>query len=191
MALVNSLRRTRGTSCTSLQGLTRTPDRLFLPVQNCSELIAQERLDAELGCRPSDRVVIGDDDPLPSEEPVVSLADPVERARDEHRVGVAPVGVEVHQRRVVGRARISAEYAELRADMDELLAAREHPSEKDALDLQQALWNSGFVRAAAAFDCLIAAYAVANDAVILNSDHDFGYLQLATNGTVHQEYIDA
>ena len=32
-----------------------------------------------------DRVVIGDGDPLPSEEPVVSLANFVERALDEDR----------------------------------------------------------------------------------------------------------
>lgn len=71
-------------------------------------------------------------------------------------------------------ARSPEEYAELREDMEELLQAWEHPDEQDALDIQQALWDSGLLRAAAAFDCLIAAYAVANDAVILNSDHDFG-----------------
>ncbi|PRB05879.1 PIN domain-containing protein [Microbacterium sp. MYb64] len=88
-------------------------------------------------------------------------------------------------------ARDPHEYAELREDMDELLPAWEHPDEQDALDIQQALWERGLVRAAAAFDCLIAAYAVANDAVILNSDHDFGYIALATDGRVRQEYIAA
>ncbi|CAN5406011.1 hypothetical protein BH09ACT1_BH09ACT1_21420 [soil metagenome] len=88
-------------------------------------------------------------------------------------------------------ARTPAEYAELRADMDELLAAWEHPTQRDALDLQQALWASGLVRAATAFDCLIAAYAVANDALVLNSDHDFGYIERATDGLVRQEYIAA
>lgn len=86
-------------------------------------------------------------------------------------------------------ARSRDEYAELREDMDELLAAWEHPTGKDALNIQQALWESGLMRAAAAFDCLIAAYAVANDAVVLNSDQDFGYLALATRGAVRQEYI--
>ena len=73
--------------------------------------------------------------------------------------------------------------------MDELLAAWEHQTGKDALNIQQALWESGLMRAAAAMDVLIAAYAVANDAVILNSDHDFGYLATATGGAVRQEYI--
>lgn len=86
-------------------------------------------------------------------------------------------------------ARSPEEYAELRADMDEFLTAWMHPAERDALDIQQALWVSGLERAAAAFDCLIAAYAVANDAVILNSDTDFGYFATATGGAVRQEYI--
>ena len=86
-------------------------------------------------------------------------------------------------------ARSASEYAVLRQDMDELLAAWMHPSEADALDMQEALWASGMPRAAAATDCLIAAYAVANDAVILNSDRDFGYIEAATGGAVRQEYI--
>lgn len=88
-------------------------------------------------------------------------------------------------------ARSPEEYAELREDMEELLPAWEHPDEQDALDIQQALWDSGLLRAAAAFDCLIAAYAVTNDAVILNSDHDFRYIEIATDGAVRQEYVEA
>lgn len=88
-------------------------------------------------------------------------------------------------------ARTPEEYLELREDMNQLLAAWEHPDETVALDIQQALWNNGLMRAAAAFDCLIAAYAVANDAVVLNSDRDFGYIERATHGAVRQEYIAA
>jgi len=86
-------------------------------------------------------------------------------------------------------ARNPQEYVELRAEMDELLTAWNHPDESDALDIQGSLWRTGLVRAAAAFDCLIAAYAAANDAVVLNSDHDFGYIELATSGAVRQEYV--
>ena len=75
--------------------------------------------------------------------------------------------------------------------MEELLPAWEHPNEKDALNIQQALRESGLMRAAAVFDCLIAAYAVTNDAVVLNSDQDFGYIELATHGVVRQEYVSA
>ncbi|NYE19180.1 PIN domain-containing protein [Microbacterium immunditiarum] len=86
-------------------------------------------------------------------------------------------------------ARSPQEYQELRADMEQLLPAWEHPDEQQALDVQQALWDTGLRRAAAAFDCLIAAYAVVNDAVILNSDHDFGFIEIATRGAVRQEYV--
>jgi predicted nucleic acid-binding protein len=75
--------------------------------------------------------------------------------------------------------------------MEALLPSWEHPTEKNALAIQQTLWDSGLMRAAAAFDCLIAAYAVVNDAVILNSDHDFEYLEIATDGVVRQEYVAA
>ncbi|SDG91255.1 PIN domain-containing protein [Microbacterium pygmaeum] len=88
-------------------------------------------------------------------------------------------------------ARSPQEYEELRADMELLLPAWEHPDEQQALDVQQALWDTGLMRAAAAFDCLIAAYGVVNDAVILNSDHDFGFIEIATRGAVRQEYVAA
>lgn len=88
-------------------------------------------------------------------------------------------------------ARSLQEYEELRADMEQLLPAWEHPDEQQALDVQQALWDTGLMRAAAAFDCLIAAYGVVNDAVILNSDHDFGFIEIATRGAVRQEYVAA
>jgi predicted nucleic acid-binding protein len=88
-------------------------------------------------------------------------------------------------------ARSPEEHAELRQDMEELLPAWVHPEYDVALDIQRRLWDSGRVRAAAAFDCLIAAYALANDAVILNSDHDFGHIEAATEGAVRQEYVEA
>lgn len=88
-------------------------------------------------------------------------------------------------------ARTPEEYAELRGDMEGLLPAWNHPSVQEAISIQQALWQRGMLRAAGALDCLIAAYAVANDAVILNSDRDFGYLESATDGMVRQEYIAA
>ena len=75
--------------------------------------------------------------------------------------------------------------------MDEFLPAWDHPGEGDSLDIQQMLWDAGMMRAAGAFDCLIAAYAVVNDAIILNSDNDFGYIQVATSGVVRQEYVAA
>ncbi len=86
-------------------------------------------------------------------------------------------------------ARSPDEYRELREDMDNLLSAWDHATNDISLDIQQALWGAGLLRAAAAFDCLIAAYAVANDAVVLNSDQAFGYIERATAGMVRQEYV--
>ncbi|MFT4234147.1 MAG: hypothetical protein QM607_03990 [Microbacterium sp.] len=73
--------------------------------------------------------------------------------------------------------------------MEALFEAEAHPSAQQTLDLQQSLWKVGLARAAPAIDCLIAAYAVVNDAVVLNCDHDFGFLEIATEGLVRQEYI--
>lgn len=73
--------------------------------------------------------------------------------------------------------------------MDALLPALAHPTADQALAIQQALWEQGMVRAAGAFDCLIAAYALVNDAVLLNSDNNFGYIERATAGAVRQEYV--
>jgi predicted nucleic acid-binding protein len=86
-------------------------------------------------------------------------------------------------------ARTAEEYAELAADLSGLLPAFEHPDESLATELQRALWERGMPRAAAAFDCLIAAYAVANDAIVLNSGHDFEYIERATDGRLRQEFV--
>lgn len=88
-------------------------------------------------------------------------------------------------------ATTAAEYHELREDLDELLAAWAHPGASAVPDIQPALWDSGLMRAAAAFDCLIAAHAVANEANVLDSDQDFGSIEEATGGTVHQEHVVA
>ena len=88
-------------------------------------------------------------------------------------------------------ARQPSEYRELRADMESFLPAAFHPTAREALDIQQALWDNGLVRAAAAFDCLIAAYAIANDAILLHSDHDFEHIGTATHGRLREEYVTA
>lgn len=75
--------------------------------------------------------------------------------------------------------------------MGALLPALKHPTAIQSLDIQHALWDHGLIRAAGAFACLIAAYAVVNDAIILNSDHDFGFIADATSGVVRQEFVPA
>jgi predicted nucleic acid-binding protein len=86
-------------------------------------------------------------------------------------------------------ARTPAEYDLLRSDMAALLPAAVHPDAEVALTIQRALWMSGRVRAAAAFDCLIAAYAVVNEAVVLHSDRDFVHIAEALDGSFREEYV--
>jgi predicted nucleic acid-binding protein len=78
------------------------------------------------------------------------------------------------------------------ADHDAVLHAlaafpdcEEHPTSADLLDLQNALFNSGLVRAAGATDTLIAAYALANDATLVHYDRDYEFLARAEPALRH------
>lgn len=87
-------------------------------------------------------------------------------------------------------ARNTAEYQELRADMELFTPTVAHPPQALVLDIQEALWQRGLMRAAGNADVLIAAYAVANDLTLVNCDRDFGLIA----GSLHtadfrQEFI--
>ena len=87
-------------------------------------------------------------------------------------------------------ARNPAEYAELRADMELYTAAVNTPVQREVLDIQQALWDSGLMRGAGNTDVLIAAYAIANDLTILTADHDFEHIQRTLGaGRLRQEFV--
>lgn len=87
-------------------------------------------------------------------------------------------------------ARNPTEYRERRVDMDSFFALRRHPTTDDVLDLQQALWDNGLMRAAGAIDVLIAAYAIANDATILSADGDFDAIAQATEGRLRHQLVE-
>lgn len=87
-------------------------------------------------------------------------------------------------------ARNPTEYRERRIDMESFFALRRHPTTDDVLDLQQALWDNGLMRAAGAIDLLIAAYAVANDATVLSADRDFDAIARATGDRVRHQLVD-
>lgn len=76
-------------------------------------------------------------------------------------------------------ARNPAEYAELRTDIELYTPAVNTPTQRDVLDIQQALWDNGLMRGAGNSDVLIAAYAIANDLTILTADHDFAHIERA------------
>lgn len=87
-------------------------------------------------------------------------------------------------------ARNPAEYVELRADMELYTPAVNTPTQRDVLDIQQALWGNGLMRGAGNSDVLIAAYAIANDLTILTADHDFEHIQRALGpGRLGQEFV--
>ncbi|MDR6169719.1 MULTISPECIES: PIN domain-containing protein [unclassified Curtobacterium] len=85
-------------------------------------------------------------------------------------------------------ARDAAEHAEFRRDMEVFFPAEEHPSAADVLTLQSALWNGGYVRGAGAVDSLIAAYAIANEAIVLTADRDYDHIAAVVPDFRH-EYL--
>ncbi len=85
-------------------------------------------------------------------------------------------------------ARDAAEHAELTLAMDVFFPADVHPSKDDVLAVQGALWNGGYVRGAGTVDTLIAAYAIANDAIVLAAGHDHDHIAAVVPGFRH-EYL--
>ncbi|MBT1544035.1 PIN domain-containing protein [Curtobacterium aurantiacum] len=85
-------------------------------------------------------------------------------------------------------ARDPAEHSELQQDMAVFFPADEHPTKDDALAIQTALWNGGYVRGAGTIDTLIAAYAIANDAIVLAADHDYDHIAAVVPEFLH-EYL--
>lgn len=74
--------------------------------------------------------------------------------------------------------------------MEAFFALRRHPTLDDILDLQQALWNNGLMRAAGAIDIQIAAYALVNDATVLSADRGFDALVAASGGRLKHHRVD-
>jgi predicted nucleic acid-binding protein len=84
-------------------------------------------------------------------------------------------------------ARTPEEHAHYREQISLGFPLEHAPDESLVLSIQSALWNSGYVRAAGAVDILIAGYAIANDATVLSSDHDFDYIAAVTD--LNHEYV--
>ena len=84
-------------------------------------------------------------------------------------------------------ARTPEEYARYRERISLGFPLEHAPDESLVLDIQDALWRSGLVRAAGAVDILIAGYAIVNDATVLAADHDFDHI--AKVCALRHEYI--
>jgi predicted nucleic acid-binding protein len=85
-------------------------------------------------------------------------------------------------------ARTPAEHDAYRQDLAAFMAADQHPDDAEVLRIQAALWSAGFVRGAGVVDVLIAAYALANDAVVLCADRDYDDVAAVVPGFRH-EYL--
>lgn len=84
-------------------------------------------------------------------------------------------------------ARTPAEYSKYREQISLGFPLERSPDEALVLDIQQALWNGGLVRAAGAIDILIAGWAIKNDATVLACDHDFDHIAAVTD--LKHEYV--
>lgn len=83
-------------------------------------------------------------------------------------------------------ARNGTEHNAIKAFLREFPECETAPSVRLVLDIQNALYNSGLVRAVGAVDIVIAAYAIANDAVLVHYDSDFEYVAKVRPDFKHQ-----
>jgi predicted nucleic acid-binding protein len=81
-----------------------------------------------------------------------------------------------------------ARYSEFRARISLGFPLERHPDESLVLDIQQALWTGGLLRAVGPIDILIAAYAMANGATVLSCDHDFDHIARVVD--LSAEYVN-
>ncbi len=83
--------------------------------------------------------------------------------------------------------RTPTEHAHYREQISLGFPLEHAPDESLVLDIQNALWNAGLVRAAGALDILVAGYAIVNDATVLTADHDFDHIAAVTS--LMHEYV--
>ncbi len=85
-------------------------------------------------------------------------------------------------------ARSGRGHDQLQALLNDFTDCPVHPSVRLVLEIQNALFTGGLLRAAGANDTVIAAYAIVNDATVLHYDRDFEHLAHAWPG-FEQEWI--
>lgn len=82
-------------------------------------------------------------------------------------------------------ARSGKDHDAVRRFLAEFSDCETHPSSGLVLDIQNALFMGGLVRAVGAVDTVIAAYAVANRATVLHYDHDFEHVERVRDDFQH------
>lgn len=82
-------------------------------------------------------------------------------------------------------ARSGTDHDTVRQSLTEFPECETHPSVALVLDIQNAIFYGGLVRAVGATDTVIAAYAVANDATVVHYDGDFEHVAHVWPGFRH------
>lgn len=73
-------------------------------------------------------------------------------------------------------ARSGEDHSVIRDVLTEYRDCPNHPGTRLVLDIQNALFTSGLLRAVGALDTVVAAYAIVNDATLVHYDSDFEYV---------------
>ncbi|GAA4699860.1 hypothetical protein GCM10025781_17440 [Kocuria gwangalliensis] len=84
-------------------------------------------------------------------------------------------------------ARTPEQYKRYRQQISLGFPLEQAPDESLVLDIQNALWNSGLVRAAGSLDILIAGYAIVNSATVLAADRNFDHIAKVSD--LRHEYV--
>lgn len=109
-----------------------------------------------------------------------TFAQVIERVSVRQLLLCPPVAAEVGY-----MARDPRQHTNFIRSLHEYAACPVSPTSERVLDIQQALWTNGLLRAAGATDTVIAAYAIANDAAVLHYDSDFEHIAAAIPGFQH------
>lgn len=83
-------------------------------------------------------------------------------------------------------SRTGADHTSLSAGLAAFADCPIAPTTADVLNMQNALWNGGLLRAVGAMDTLIAAYGLANHATVVHYDSDFEHIRTVLPGFVHR-----
>lgn len=87
-------------------------------------------------------------------------------------------------------ARSGADHDAVRRFLQEFPECDLHPPIALVLDIQNALFNGGLLRAVGALDTVIAAYAIVNDATVMHYDGDFEFVARVRPDFRHEWIVD-
>jgi predicted nucleic acid-binding protein len=114
-------------------------------------------------------------------EVVAALKGKLDLIRPGNALICAPTALEIGF-----SARSATDHSALMGYLEAFPGCSIHPDTADALQIQNALWSNGLLRAAGAMDTLIAAYAIKNNATVLHYDRDFDHIATVVTNFRHE-----